>query len=149
MPVVAHVVTQPDDAPATLPEAVLDTVPARQAQLTAASPVQGVALSLPADDGSDDDALPPIIITFHMDAPDLRGDVAEAADLAFVTSGLPGVQAFSAALNGTIRYVGGAFSLLSYPVPTPGEDRYIDDETTPQRGRLMREFADYRNRLPD
>jgi hypothetical protein len=145
MPVVAHVVIPPaGPTRPPVPEAVLDSRPARAAQ-PGAGPVQGIVLQLPEDSGATA-PFPAITMTFRMDAPDLVTEVAETADLAFVASGTPGLKAFNDALRGTTRAVHPLAPL--FPVPTEGEDRYISDDRTPQRGRLIQAFEGYLERLP-
>lgn len=146
MPIAAWVVAPPDSVTAPLAdETVLDTTPARQMEPTPDSPAQDIVVELPADDGGDE-PFPLVTVTFHLDAPDLPAVVAETADLAYVTSGNPGLRAFQDALDGTTTT---AFGGLQVPVRTRGEDWYQDDVITPQRGRLRREFEAYLRDLPD
>lgn len=145
MAVTVHVVTPGNSAAApAVDEAVLDTTPAAPGRPAAGAAIQDIVVELPADDGGAE-PFPPMTMTFHTDAPDLAAAVAESADLAYVTSGNPGLEVFQAALRGTTVDRGG---LLQSPVPTRGEDWYRDDTQTPRRGRLLKEFAGYRERLP-
>jgi hypothetical protein len=151
MPVLGHAVVPPD-APSVqpVPEAVLDSTPVRPTRLTAPSPVQDVVVQLPADEDGGA-PFPAITVTFPMDASDLPAVVAEVADLAFVTSGDAGLVAFHDSLKGTVtNAVPGLWGAVAATrlLPVRGEDRFIDDVRTPQRGRLLESFEVYSRRLP-
>jgi hypothetical protein len=130
-------------------ERVLDTAPTESRAPGPHGPVQDVLLQLPGEE-DDSESFPTITVTFDMDDPALDAVVDQVADLAFVMSGPRGLATFEAALKGArTRAVPGFLGALGpdRPVPVRGEDRYLDDRRTPQRGRLLASFARHEEQI--